>query len=80
MYLRYLMLSKERKVHKALYGITYLKFKISRTCMHLKIYPACNKGRQLMKRKTEADFKMVFILGEKRREMRAAKGSKRSLS
>ena len=37
--------------------------------MHLKIYPACNKGGQLMKRKTEADFKMVFILGEKRREM-----------
>lgn len=48
--------------------------------MHLKIYPACNKGRQLMKRKTEADFKMVFILGEKRREMRVAEGSKRSLS
>ena len=29
-----------------------------------------------MKRKTEADFKMVFILGEKRREMRVAEGSK----
>ena len=48
--------------------------------MHLKIYPASNKGRQLMKRKTEADFKMVFILREKRREMRVAEGSKRSFS
>ena len=31
MYLRYLMLSKERKLYTAIYDITYLKFKISRT-------------------------------------------------